>query len=173
MFFERCSGRSLNNEENEERIMKATLLFRIAAVLLLLFATGHTIGFLSFTPPTPEGVAVRDAMSNVHFQVRNNTLSYGGFYRGFGLFVTAYLLFSAFLAWQLGSLAVKYPQAVRPLGWMLCTVQIVSLILSAIYFSGAPVISSALVSACLGWAAWRTRPVSAETPLLEAVESAA
>jgi len=92
--------------------MKATLLFRIAAVLLLLFATGHTIGFLSFTPPTPEGVAVRDAMSNVHFQVRNNSLSYGGFYRGFGLFVTAYLLFSAFLAWQLGSLVVTYPREI-------------------------------------------------------------
>jgi hypothetical protein len=153
--------------------MKATLLFRIAAVLLILFATGHTIGFLSFTPPTPEGVAVRDAMNNVHFQVRSHTYSYAGFYRGFGLFVTAYLLFSAFLAWQLGSLAVKYPQAVRPLGWMLCMVQIASLILSAIYFSGAPVISSALVAACLAWAAWRTLPVSAETPALKAVESTA
>ena len=139
--------------------MKATLLFRIAAVLLLLFATGHTIGFLSFTPPTPEGVAVRDAMKNVHFQVRNNSLSYGGFYRGFGLFVTVYLLFAAFLAWQLGSLAVKYPQAVRPLGWMLCIVQAASFILSAMYFSGAPVISSALLALCLGWAAWKTRAV--------------
>ena len=153
--------------------MKATLLFRIAAVLLLLFATGHTIGFLSFTPPTPEGVAVRDAMSNVHFQVRNNTLSYGGFYRGFGLFVTAYLVFSALLAWQLGSFAVKYPQAVRPLAWMLCMVQIASLILSVMYFAGAPVISSALVAACLGWAAWKTRATGTETPALQAVESAA
>lgn len=153
--------------------MKATLLYRIAAVLLVLFATAHTVGFLSFTPSTPEGVAVRDAMNTVHFQVRTHTYSYGNFYRGFGLFVTAYLLFSAFLAWQLSSLAVKYPQAVRPLACMLCMVQIASLILSAIYFSGAPVISSALVAACLGWAAWRTRPVSAETPLLRTAESAA
>ena len=153
--------------------MKATLLFRIAAVLLLLFATGHTIGFLSFTPPTPEGVAVRDAMKNVHFQVRNNSLSYGGFYRGFGLFVTVYLLFAAFLAWQLGSLAVKYPQAVRPLGWMLSIVQIASLILSAIYFSAPPVIFSALLAACLGLAAWRSRAVPSEMPVMKAVASAA
>ena len=145
--------------------MTSTLLYRIAAALLILFATGHTIGFLSFTPPTPEGVAVRDAMNNVHFQVRTHSYSYGNFYRGFGLLVTVYLLFSAFLAWQLGSLAVKYPQAVRPLGWMLCAVQIASLILSSIYFSGAPVISSALVAACLGWAAWRVQnaPVSGIT----------
>jgi hypothetical protein len=163
----------VNNAGDEEKKMKATLLYRIAAVLLILFATGHTIGFLRFTPPTPEGVAVRDAMSAVHFQVRNHTYTYGNFYRGFGLFVTAYLLFSAFLAWQLGSLAEKYPQAVRPLGWMLSMVQIASLILSASYFSGAPVISSALVAACLGWAAWRTRAFSTETPALKAVESAA
>ena len=153
--------------------MTSTLLYRIAAVLLILFATGHTIGFLSFTPPTPEGVAVRDAMNNVHFQVRTHSYTYGNFYRGFGLLVTAYLLFSAVLAWQLGSLAVKYPQAVRPLGWMLCSVQIASLILSAIYFSEAPVISSALVAACLGWAARRTGAGGAKTSALKAVESAA
>ena len=153
--------------------MKATLLFRIAAVLLLLFATAHTIGFLSFTPPTPEGVAVRDAMNSVHFQVRTHSYSYGNFYRGFGLLVTAYLLFSAFLSWQMGSLAVKHPQAVRPLGWMLCAVQIASLILSAMYFSGPQVISSTLVAACLGWAAWKTRTAGAETQALRAVESAA
>jgi len=153
--------------------MKATLLFRIAAVLLLLFATAHTIGFLRFTPSTPEGVAVRDAMDTVHFQVRSHTYSYGNFYRGFGLFVTAYLLFSAFLAWQLGSLAVKYPQAVRPSAWMLCMVQIASLILSAIYFSGAPVMSSALVALCLGWAALKTRAAGVETPALKRVQTAA
>src|SRR5215469_16636595 len=142
MFFERCSGRSLNNEENEERIMKATLLFRIAAVLLLLFATGHTIGFLSFTPPTPEGVAVRDAMNNVHFQVRNHSYSYGNFYRGFGLSATAYLLFAAFLAWHLGRVAASHPQAIGSLAWVFCLLQLASAALSWIYFSPPPVISS-------------------------------
>jgi hypothetical protein len=46
--------------------MNATLLYRIASVLLLLFALGHTVGFLKFKPPTAEGVAVRDAITNVH-----------------------------------------------------------------------------------------------------------
>jgi len=40
--------------------MKATWLYRIAAIRLLLFATGHTIGILKFVPPTPEGQAVAD-----------------------------------------------------------------------------------------------------------------
>jgi len=153
--------------------MKATLLYRVAAVLLILFATAHTIGFLSFTPPTAEGLAVRAAMNTVHFQVRNHTYTYGNFYRGLGLSATVYLLFSAFLAWQLGSLAVKYPQAVRPLGWMLSIVQIASLILSVIYFSAPPVIFSALLAACLGLAAWRSRAVPSEMPVMKAVASAA
>src|SRR5271165_4000097 len=81
--------------------MKVPYLYRIAAVLLVLFAAGHTIGFLSFKPPTAEGLAVRDAMMDVHFQVKSADLSYGGFYKGFGFFITVYLLFSAFLAWHL------------------------------------------------------------------------
>jgi hypothetical protein len=82
--------------------MKPTVLYRIASVLLILFAVGHTVGFLTFKAPSPEARAVWDAMNNVHFHVRSGSFSYGGFYIGFGLFVTAYMLFSAFLAWHLG-----------------------------------------------------------------------
>lgn len=57
--------------------MNATLLYRIASILVLLFALGHTVGFLKFKPPTAEGIAVRDAMANVHFQVRGHDYSYG------------------------------------------------------------------------------------------------
>ncbi len=141
--------------------MNATLLYRIASVLLLLFAVGHTIGFLNFKPPTPEGVAVRDAMNNVHFQVRGGNFTYGGFYIGFGLFATAYLLFSAFLAWHLGGLAQNNPQAIGALGWAFFAVQMVSLVLSWIYFFVPPAVFSALVAACLGWAAWLVQSANA------------
>jgi len=93
--------------------MKATLLYRIASVLFVLFAAGHTFGFLSFKPPTAEGLAVRDAMNNVHFGAN---LSYGGFFVGFGLYVSLYLLFSACVAWHLGGLAGRLPQAIGALG---------------------------------------------------------
>jgi hypothetical protein len=42
--------------------MTATLLYRISAFVLVLFAAGHTLGFLKFKAPTPEGVAVQQAM---------------------------------------------------------------------------------------------------------------
>jgi hypothetical protein len=133
--------------------MNATTLYRMAAVLLILFALGHTVGFLKFKPPTPEALAVRDAMNNVHFEVKGASFSYGDFYTGFGLFVTAYLLFSAFLAWHLGGLAARQPRAIGSLGWAFFAVQITSLALSWIYFSAAPAVFSGAVAACLGWAA--------------------
>ena len=138
--------------------MKAVTLYRIASVLLVLFAAGHTFGFLKFKPSSAEGLAVRDAMNNVHFQVGGSTFSYGGFYTGFGLYITLYLLFSAFLAWHLGTIASNSPQAIGALGWVFCAVQVVSLILSWKYFSAAPAVFSAAVAICLGWAPWLAGP---------------
>jgi hypothetical protein len=132
----------------------ATLFYRIASVLFILFAAGHTIGFLAFKPPSSEGLAVRDAMQNVHFQVKGSSFTYGEFYTGFGLYATVYLLFSAFLAWHLGNLARTTPQAIGSLAWVFVAVQIASLVLSWRYFLLPPVILSASVAACLAWAGW-------------------
>lgn len=134
--------------------MRASLLYRISSAVLVLFAVGHTIGFLRFKPPTAEGIAVRQAMTNVHFQVSGSDFSYAGFYEGFGLFVTAYLLFSAFLAWHLS----KRPDPT--IGWAFCAVQVVSLGLSWMYFSVAPAALSAVIAAFLGWAAFQTQAVT-------------
>jgi hypothetical protein len=134
--------------------MKATLLYRIAAVVLILFAAGHTFGFLKFKPPSPEGVAVRDAMDTVNLQVNSGKVTYGDFYRGFGLFCTAYLLFTAYIAWFLGGMAQTNPQAIGTMAWIFFALQLVSLALSWIYFLPPPIVLSAVVSICTGWAAW-------------------
>ena len=138
--------------------MRPTVLYRIASVLLILFAAGHTLGFLRFKAPSPEGRAVWDAMNTVHFQVARSSFSYAGFYIGFGLFVTVYLLFAAYLAWHLGALGQKDPHAIGFLGWAFFVVQLATLVLSWIYFSAAPVIFSAVVLLCVGWAAWLVNP---------------
>ena len=137
--------------------MSPTLLYRIAALLLVLFAAGHTLGFLKFKGTTPEAMEVRQAMDKIHFDVRGTSLSFGGFYVGFGLYVTVYLLFSAFLAWYLGGLAGRMPQAIGALGWVFFAVQVASFVLSWIYFSAAPALLSGLVAALAGWAALLTR----------------
>ena len=134
--------------------MKAAILYRIASVIFVLFAAGHTVGFLTLVPPSPEARAVYEGMNSVHFQVRGESFSYGGFYRGFGLSITVTLLFSAFLAWYLGTLAGSNPQAIGWLGWAFTLVQVISIVLSWKYFATGPVIFAAVVAICLGWAAW-------------------
>ncbi len=116
--------------------MKAITLYRIASVFFLLFAAGHTFGFLSLKPPSPEARAVFDGMNNVHFHVSGSSFSYGGFYRGFGLSITVQLLFSAFLAWHLGTLARSNPQAIGLLGWVFMIVQVAGPQLE-VFFCGA------------------------------------
>ena len=141
--------------------MTATLLYRIAAVVLVLFAAGHTFGFLSFRPSSAEGLAVYDAMNSVHFEFNGAARSYAEFYTGFGLMVTAYLLFSAFLAWHLGGLAARQPRAIGVLAWAFVVVQLASLVLSVLYFFLVPALLCAATLVCLLWAAWLLRNAAA------------
>ena len=134
--------------------MKATWLYRTAAVVFALFALGHTFGFLSFRPSSNEGRAVFDAMNTVHFAEGGRTYSYGAFYRGFGLSCSVSLIFSGFLAWHLGELARKLPQAIGALGWVFFAVQIVGIASSLRYFGAPQAMFSALAALCVGCAAW-------------------
>ena len=158
--------------------MKSTWLYRIAAILLILFATAHTFGFLKFIPPTSEGRAVLDGMNTVSLQP-GSVYTFGGFYRGFGLFVTAYLLFSAYLAWYLGSSARRLSVAAAPtagipatavptpagsLPWVFFFLQLVSLAITCKYFPAPPIISFALVALFSGLAAALMRSVPRPTP---------
>lgn len=135
--------------------MTVRALYRVAALLFVLFAAGHTVGFLRFTPVTPEGRAVQEAMRAVHFPVGRAQFTYDRFYVGFGLFATAYLIFSVILAWQLGNLAERQAVGLAPVAWSFFGTQVASLVVSWVYFFAAPTIFSAAVAACLGVAAWR------------------
>jgi len=134
--------------------MNATLLYRIAAVVFVLFAAGHTYGFLSLRPPSAEGRAVFDAMNTVHFEVGGRSYTYGAFYRGFGLSATASLILSAFLSWHLGQLARTSPAAIGALGWVFFGVQVLGVVLNFLYFGPPPMVLSAVVSIIVGLAAW-------------------
>lgn len=137
--------------------MKATVLYRIAAVVFVLFALGHTYGFLSLQAPSPEARAVYDAMNAVHFVVQDHSYSYGGFYRGLGLSCTVSMIFSAFFAWHLGELARSVPAAIGAMGWVFVAVQTAGVVLSLKYFGPPPVVFSAALTLLLAWAAWLAR----------------
>lgn len=136
--------------------MSARLSYRIAAVVLVLFAAGHTLGFLNFQPPTAEALSVWTGMQSVHFDLEGLSRSLGGFYVGFGLSVTIWMLFAALVCWLAGGLVAVAPKAAAQLGWALCLTQIASLVLSAMYFPIEPVVFSGVLAALFAWAAIRS-----------------
>ena len=140
--------------------MKPTLLYRIAAVLYVLLAAAHTVGFQRFVPPTAEGVAVRNAMNDVHFALHGSSFSYGGFYTGFGLSVSLYMLFAAFLAWHLGTLARRDPSAIGALGIAFCAMQVAQFAICVVYFFTAPIVFEGVIAIVLALAAWRVHVVA-------------
>ena len=58
--------------------MKASVFYRIAAVLLLLFALGHTLGFRQSDPSW--GVdALVGSMRSIHFEIQGSAAAIGTF----------------------------------------------------------------------------------------------
>ena len=135
--------------------MSATLFYRIAAGLLIFFALAHTAGMLSSKSASPEVAMVRHAMEDVHFSNMGRSNSFYGYYRGFGLSLSAYLLFAAFVAGHLGGLAKRNPAAIGGLAWALFAVQTALLVICCAWFFAAPIIVSGLIVICLGIAAAR------------------
>src|SRR6202049_4408268 len=108
--------------------VKAKILYRTASVLLLLFAAGHTFGFRQNNPAWGAD-AVLGIMRSVHFDAQGFTRTYWDFFSAFGLFVSAFLLFSAVLAWLLGGLPAEALARVRSTAWALaiCFVAVTAL----------------------------------------------
>jgi hypothetical protein len=136
--------------------MKVSLLYRIASILLILFALGHTLGFRRIDPRW--GVdSIIGALRSTHFDVQGLNRTYWDFYTGFGLFVTVLLLFAAVLAWQLGSLPKESLSTMPIVTWGLAACFVAVTFLSWRYFFIVPIILSAIVTICLIFAAWAGR----------------
>jgi hypothetical protein len=132
--------------------MSSSLFYRIAAVLLVLFAIGHQLGFRQTKGMTGADSVVA-LMKSVHFSVQGFQRAYYDFYYdffvGFGFFVTAFLLFSALLSWQLGSVSQEVLAQIPWATWGLAACFLAVAVLSWSYFFLAPGIFASLVFACL------------------------
>jgi hypothetical protein len=131
--------------------MKPALLLRIASVITLLLAVGHTAGGLSFWSPAGDTEVLR-AMRSFHFDAAGVSRTYLDFYLGFGFITGIYLLAQAVALWQLASMAKADPIRVRPLVGSFLLASAVSAFLSWRFIFVLPVVSFTAVAACLGLA---------------------
>ena len=133
--------------------MKASLFYRIASVLLVLFAVGHTFGFRQNNPDWGAD-AVLGLMQSVHFDALGFNRTYWDFFSAFGFFFTVFLLFAAVLAWLLAGLPAETLTRVRSIAWALAISFAAVTALSWRYAFTTPIVFSALISVCLSIAAW-------------------
>ncbi|SRR5579871_287054 len=133
--------------------MRASIFYRAAAVLLLLFAAGHTWGFLQ-VDPTWRIDALVQSMKTIRFNADGFSRTYWDFFVAAGYSVGAFYLFTAVLAWQLGRLSADALAAMRPLAWAFALCFAVITIVSWGYLFILPIAFSAAITVCLAAAAW-------------------
>jgi hypothetical protein len=133
--------------------MKASVLYRISAVLLLLFAVGHTLGFRQVDPKW--GVdALVNSMRSTQFDILGFKRSYWDLFAGAGYCVGVLYLFAAILAWQMGGLPPAALLAMRGAAWAFALAFAVIAVVSWRYLFTIPIAFSVLITLCLTAAAW-------------------
>src|SRR3954466_11213585 len=133
--------------------MKASTLYRIAAVLLLLFAVSHTL-FFRQSDPTWGVDALLSSMQSIHFDVQGFNRTYWDLFLAAGFSVGVFYLFAAILAWQLGGLPVATLVLMRGTVWAFALSFAAITVVSWRYLFVIPIAFSLTITACLTAAAW-------------------
>src|SRR5215472_11282360 len=133
--------------------MRASVFYRIAAVLLLLFAIGHTLGFRQSDPAWGVDVLL-GSMRSIHFDVQGFSRTYWDLFQAAGFSVGVFYLFAAVLAWQLGSLPAATLAAMRGTAWAFALCFAAITVLSWRYLFILPIAFSIVITLCLAAAAW-------------------
>jgi hypothetical protein len=133
--------------------MKASVFYRIAGVLLLLFAIAHTLGFRQSDPKW--GVdALLGSMRSIHFDVQGSNRTYWDLFVAAGFSVGVFYLFAAILAWQLGGLPAPTLALMRGTVWAFALCFAAITVVSWRYLFILPVVFSIVITVCLTAAAW-------------------
>jgi hypothetical protein len=139
--------------------VKRSLFYRIAAVLLLIFAVGHTLAFRQ-SDPNWGVAALLDAMRAIHFNVQGLQRTYWDFFVGNGLCTGVFLFLSSILAWQLGGLPAAILSRMRLTAWAFALSFAAITIIGLKYLFIIPIAFSIAITVCLIAAAW---PLSGQT----------
>ena len=133
--------------------MKPSILYRIASVLLLLFALGHTLGFRQ-SDPTWGADGLLTLMRSLHFSVQGFHRTYWDIFSAAGFALGIFYFFAAALAWQLAGLPASTVASMRLTAWAfaLCFAGIT--VVSCLLLFALPIVFSAVITLCLSAAAF-------------------
>jgi hypothetical protein len=138
--------------------MKPSILLRIAAILTLLYAAGHTMG-MPWTPSTgPQQSALIEQMKSNPFEVMGSVRTYWDFYFGFGVAISAYLVVQAVVLWLLAPLASGNALQLRPIIAAFLIAFAVNAVIVYMYFFVVPLILALATAVCLALAFISAKP---------------
>jgi hypothetical protein len=144
--------------------MKPALPLRIASILALTAALGHTLLFLTYKPTHgPDEIIVISAMQTHVFSFGGFLHSYWQLYFGYELFVTISCLVECGLLWQLASLSSSAPIAIRPMIAILFLGEVATSILMIKFFFIIPIAVHIATALCLAAALTVLKPRSPAT----------
>lgn len=137
--------------------MNATVLYRTAGTLLVVAAAGNAYGIVRFWQ-------AGGALNSIPLP-EDHRVSYGPVVLALGVFCSLCIVFAAYLAWHLGTLARTTPEAIGALGWALFAYQLLGVYVSFSELSGLVRILSVALAICTGWASWLTRGPRSTSPI--------
>jgi hypothetical protein len=144
--------------------MNASTFYRIAAVLLLVFALGHTLGFRQSDPKW--GVdALLGSMQSIRFDVQGFKRTYWDLFVAAGFSVGVFYLFAAILAWQMGGLPAPTLALMRGTAWAFALCFAAITVVSWRYLFILPIAFSIVITLCLTAAAWLSAKHSPLPPM--------
>src|SRR5271170_192743 len=128
--------------------MKPALPLRIASILALIAALGHTLLFLTYKPTHgPAEIVVVTAMQTHVFNFGGFLHSYWQLYFGYELFVTISCLVECAVLWQLATLSTTL--AIRPIILALFLGEVAISVLMFKFFFIIPIVVHIATALCL------------------------
>ena len=140
--------------------MSTTLLLRIASIISLLFAAGHSMGGLQKWSPTGHD-AVLTAMTDVHFPMMGVSRSYLDLFVGLGWSISIFLLLQTVLLWQMAALARTEAAQVRPMIATFMLATLASGIIAWAFIFPIPALFCVALFVALAAAYWTARDAPA------------
>jgi hypothetical protein len=117
--------------------MTTRLMLRLASLVSLLFAVGHSLGGLQNWSPIGDNAVLR-AMTDVHFKTMGVSRSYLDLYVGLGWSVSVAMILQTVLLWQMASLAATNSVQLRPMIAVFILATLVSGVIAWVYILPIP-----------------------------------
>ncbi len=127
--------------------MKVKWILRVAALAVLFFAVGHSVGHFTRKANTdPQAVAVYQAMEGYKFPIGPQMRSYDEFYEGMSLNLIVTLLAFTVLLWILSGVASRNSEISRQILWPIVLCLAAFAATSWVYFFIVPAITCVIAS---------------------------